>query len=377
MAGIYVHFPFCSSFCVYCDFYSVLEKKKVEKYIDSLCEEIERRKGFFENQRCSSDQIINTIYLGGGTPSLLPIPLLERVFLRIKEVFNVYNTIDEFTIEVNPDDITLDYALGLRKLGVNRVSMGVQSFNDASLRWMNRRHSSSEAVEAFRILRNAGFENISLDLIFGYTEDDSVLERDVYKLIELSPEHISAYQMGVEPETFLYKMQEDGRYKEPTSEICAAQYSYIQKRLSEGGYEQYEISNFSKEGFKAKHNSSYWERKSYLGLGTAAHSFIANKRSWNVSDIDTYIKGEAIIEFEELTTEDIISEIIMVGLRTVDGFNLGDLPLHSSIVEIERNIEKLLEKGLLIRDTVTSQIRIPLESLFISDYIIGSVVAEK
>lgn len=396
---IYIHFPFCKSFCTYCDFYSVRGKDRIAQYTQSLLREISLRKAFL--CQCTSPA---TLYVGGGTPSLWPVEQLGEAVAAISAALRegaadygrscgalrrgrdtlalaggtaggggrgglcgapgggggaVPGTWDgrgdagifaEFTVEVNPDDVTEAYARALRRLGVNRVSMGVQSFSDRSLRWMARRHSPEGAVEAFRVLRSAGFDNISLDLIFGYdpvawrsgssadggvagqscgsscgsrtgqlrassdggvagqsrassdgnvagqlrsSSDEELMQLwsdDLDAVLRLRPEHISAYQMGIEEGSVLGEMAAAGRYREPSDELCAAQYALLQQRLTAAGYEQYEVSNFSLPGRRALHNSGYWDRSPYIGLGPGAHSFDGDRRRWwNAPDLDRYI----------------------------------------------------------------------------------------
>ena len=348
---IYIHFPFCKSFCTYCDFYSVRGKDRMAQYTQNLLREISLRKAFL--CQCTSPA---TLYVGGGTPSLWPVEQLGEAVAAISAALRegaadygrscgalrrgrdtlalaggtaggggrgglcgapgggggaVPGTWDgrgdagifaEFTVEVNPDDVTEAYARALRRLGVNRVSMGVQSFSDRSLRWMARRHSPEGAVEAFRVLRSAGFDNISLDLIFGYdpvawrsgsSSDEELMQLwrdDLDAVLRLRPEHISAYQMGIEEGSVLGEMAAAGRYREPSDELCAAQYALLQQRLTAAGYEQYEVSNFSLPGRRALHNSGYWDRSPYIGLGPGAHSFDGDRRRWwNAPDLDRYI----------------------------------------------------------------------------------------
>lgn len=450
---IYIHFPFCKSFCTYCDFYSVRERTKIGEYTESLLREISLRKAFL--RECSSP---STLYVGGGTPSLWPVEQLEKVVAMLKE-FSVCKVperemtaegmrkvasvcgghggampdgnvtagvsaagkmpgimmpggdvtggvkpgksmpadgfaYDEFTVEVNPDDVSPDYAAALLRLGVNRVSMGVQSFSDRSLKWMNRRHSAAVAADAYGILRSAGFDNISMDLIFGYdpapwgsgpSPEDELMRMwrdDLEAMLRLRPEHISAYQMGVEEGSVLGEKAAAGRYHEPSDELCASQYALLQQMLADAGYEQYEVSNFALPGRRAVHNSGYWKRCPYIGLGPGAHSFDGNRRrSWNVSDVDRYISAlghtpavgtdsglgscpvhgadpifnldsslgpglaptathssfrsftsdrisgndaiSSIVSEEILTDEDVFTETIMLGLRTVDGLPLS------------------------------------------------------
>ncbi len=328
----------------------------------------------------------------------------------------------EFTVEVNPDDVTEAYARALRRLGVNRVSMGVQSFSDRSLRWMARRHSSDGAVEAFRVLRSAGFDNISLDLIFGYdpvawgsgsSADEELMQLwsdDLDAVLRLRPEHISAYQMGIEEGSVLGEMTAAGRYREPSDELCAAQYALMQQRLAAAGYEQYEVSNFSLPGRRALHNSGYWDRSPYIGLGPGAHSFDGDRcRWWNAPDLDRYIAAfgggsaysdcavSSVVSEEILTDEDVLTETIMLGLRTVDGLPLDVLvamcrPSSSSVPDsrsgaaenscqsllsqlphpLRTSIDRLLATGsLILRD---GRLSIPSSRLFISDSIIRELL---
>lgn len=444
---IYIHFPFCKSFCTYCDFYSVRGKDRMAQYTQSLLREISLRKVFL--CRCASPA---TLYVGGGTPSLWPVEQLGEAVAAISAALRegaagygrscgtpgggggaVPGTWDgrgdaglfaEFTVEVNPDDVTEAYARALRRLGVNRVSMGVQSFSDRSLRWMARRHSSAGAVDAFRVLRSVGFDNISLDLIFGYdpvawgsgsTSDEELMQLwsdDLDAVLRLRPEHISAYQMGIEEGSVLGEMAATGRYREPSDELCAAQYALLQERLAAAGYEQYEVSNFSLPGRRALHNSGYWDRSPYIGLGPGAHSFDGDRRRWwNAPDLDRYIAafGEggasgaapacrdctvpSVSSEENLTDEDIFTETVMLGLRTVDGLPLDVLvamsrpsssirsgsaenSCHSLLSQLPRHlrisVDRLLATGSLILRN--GRLSIPPSRLFISDSIIRELL---
>lgn len=380
MAGIYVHIPFCGQFCTYCNFYSVKGKGYREKYISALCAEADLRKDFFSNTGVSP----RTIYFGGGTPSVFSPQILGEILLHIKECFGI--SPQEVSIEVNPDDITPQYARELFDAGFNRVSMGVQSFVDSHLVWMNRRHDSSGAQEAYCNLRDAGFENISLDLIFGYGGlTPQLWEYNLRKMVELSPEHISAYQLSIEPGSALGKMYEKGEYELVPDDICNNQYSFLQEFLSANGYEQYEVSNFAKRGadgklMKSLHNSSYWTKEPYLGLGPAAHSFNGNVRSWNNSSVAKYCRhylsakggtatGEPALcgESEVLSLADMFNESIMLGLRTVAGVDLSLLD-QSMVKEIASEIKRHVRLGNLVADG--DKIRIPSNRLFVSDGII-------
>lgn len=393
MAGIYVHIPFCGQFCTYCNFYSVKGKGYREKYINALHNEIENRKGFFKNIGVSPQ----TIYFGGGTPSVFPAAQLGQVLEHIIEAYEVSPV--EVSLEVNPNDITPQYATGLRQAGFNRVSMGIQSFVDEHLQWMNRRHKAQEGIDAYRHLRNAGFENISLDLIFGYSGlTPELWEYNLSQMVDLFPEHISAYQMSIEPGSALGKMYEKGEYDLPPDSLCHQQYSFLQQYLSSKGYVQYEVSNFARkkgnldEIVKSIHNSSYWTKEPYLGLGPAAHSYNGKIRSWNHSSVIKYCRhylqenvgsqsvlcnaqqepAGAIVPsevggYEKLGARDIFNETVMLGLRRVEGV---DLELLDPVLlrEVKGDIACHCRMGNLVMEG--SKIRIPYEHLFVSDGII-------
>lgn len=375
MAGIYLHVPFCNSRCIYCGFCSTVSKGLRQKYIPALKREISERGDFFSSLY-ESDRIVKTLYVGGGTPSILPPELLKEAVSAIRETFTIAEEI-EFTVEVNPDDITEDYAGSLRKMGVNRVSMGVQSFKDSHLKWMRRRHDSQTAVNAYRIIRKAGFDNISLDLIFGFplmTVGD--WEDNLDTIIELSPEHISAYQMGIDPDTPLERMEKSGEFSLPSQEDSERMYKILQAKLKAAGYVQYEVSNFCKPGYHSRHNSSYWNRTPYLGLGPGAHSFIGMAREWNTSDIATWCNLSILPlrEGETLSPEDVFNEILMLGLRTAAGVSLDTLRNcgPQSPLFISDLLPKLsaMESNGLITLTPDGKIKIPPGKFFISDGII-------
>ena len=281
---IYVHVPFCRSFCTYCGFYSEIcsrrgpqqvQNRIMEDYADALLDEIASRGEEITAARGSGpageSPSPDTLYIGGGTPSVLPPVLLERIVRALGPA-----TYEEFTVEVNPDDVAAggaQYAAALRALGVNRISMGVQSFDDGMLRWMNRRHDAAGAREAFRLLRAAGFDNISIDLIFGLSHlSDGLWEKTIAEALALRPEHISAYQLSVDADSALAEIVDDGRYTEASDEQCRRQYDTLCRLLADAGYVHYEISNWALPGREAVHNSAYWRRVPYIGLGPSAHS---------------------------------------------------------------------------------------------------------
>ncbi len=381
---IYVHVPFCRSFCTYCDFYSE-RACPTQRWLDEVCAEARARK-----DEIAAAAAVDTLYFGGGTPSVLPLEFIGRIADACGG-----RSYREWTVEVNPDDITPEYAAGLRALGVNRVSMGVQSLDDGMLRWMNRRHDSDGARRALRQLREAGFDNVSVDVIFGVGGMDSrMLEATVRGILDWRPEHISAYQLSVEEGSALGRMAREGRYSELPDEECSAQYYLVCRLLAEAGYEHYEISNWALPGRRAVHNSAYWTRAPYVGLGPGAHSLglmdsrpetgtaqtpgqavktaetasdvpavasspagcrsAANRRSWNSEALSGWtVSREVLLEAE------IREEQIMLGLRTADGVR-AELLLGS-----RDGLVPAAEPGCL---------RIPEERWFVADDIISGLI---
>ena len=357
---IYIHVPFCRSFCTYCDFFSeIAQDSLMERYTDSLCEEIRRRKN-------EVDDTLRTLYFGGGTPSVLPLSALTRILLTLEECGHG-GPYEEFTMEVNPEDIVqkgLPYVQSLKTLGVNRVSMGVQSFDDEILRWMNRRHTAERAREAFRLVREAGIENISVDLIFGLSNlSDASWEKTIDETLALDPEHISCYQLTVEGDSVLAQRLENGEYEEAPEELCRRQYDLLCQKLAAAGYLHYEISNFAKPGFEAKHNSGYWQRRPYTGFGPAAHSFSGKGRSWNEPALDDYKSTS-----EPLSVEDEKVETLMLGLRTSRGVDAEFLEANCR----KGQIDAALRDGALVR--TGRRYRIPEDHFFVSDQIIRELI---
>lgn len=383
---IYLHVPFCGSFCTYCDFYSEIcrSRQAFNEYADAVIAEIRDRRKELE-MNMSAQDAVNTLYIGGGTPSVLPLDVLRRIvdaLLSSRSLRRGENTVgaqspfEEFTVEVNPEDIVEkggEYVRGLLETGVDRVSMGIQSFDDGILRWMNRRHSAAGAVEAFRILRRCGVRNISVDLIFGLSQlADDVWEDTIERALELAPEHISAYQLSIEEGSALAKLVADGRYVEASDEQCRHQYDVLCQTLRQAGYHHYEISNFARPGFEAVHNSAYWSRVPYIGLGPGAHSLTGDIRSWNSQELPhrstdgspaTYSRTS-----ETLSPEDIRVERIMLSLRTDKGLEAAELySLADRAV-----INSLLSEGALEKQG--GSIRIPESRLFTSDEIIRELI---
>jgi oxygen-independent coproporphyrinogen-3 oxidase len=323
MAGIYIHIPFCKTKCIYCDFYSIITLKFVDDYVDAVRKEVSIRKA--ELNDCE----IKTIYIGGGTPSLLTISQIKSVVDCLKSEFDL-SSLEEFTIEANPEDISFSYVKDLIDLGVNRISIGIQSFDDGDLKLINRRHNSSKAIEAVNIIKQAGITNISIDLIYGLPgQTIGKWIENLKTAVSLDVKHISAYNLSYEEGTKLSNMRKNGLIKECTDEECVAMYKSTLSALSAAGFEQYEISNYAKPGYHSIHNSNYWNETPYLGLGASAHSLTENVRKHNIIDIRQYIAilkdGEVPYEIDLENWRDKYDDLIMISLRTAVGINVKSI----------------------------------------------------
>ena len=397
---VYLHIPFCKSFCTYCAFYSEIFSSELAVHYEAAVK-AELRSREAEIRKTLSTP---TLYVGGGTPSVLPPDVLRRLVEAVAKVTGGHYR--EFTIEVNPDDVTPEYAVFLKGLGVTRVSMGVQSFDDRILARMHRRHTAEGARRAFTGLREAGFDNISVDLIFGLggpvTEgtdgvsaggvwaESSALESDLDALLSLPggpPEHISAYQLSLEEGSALYEQVRRGRYRECADEEAARQYGMVCDRLRAAGYEHYEISNFAFSGadgtvpspYRALHNSAYWSGVPYVGLGPAAHSYDGiSRRSWNPADLKDYVTRWTARESssrpgdnsEQLTPEQRAMERVMLALRTADGIPEVEIRRLCS----DARVDALLRQTYLEKSRINANLRIPERHGFISDTIIAELV---
>ena len=341
------------------------------RFADTLVREI----------RLRADEItdeVNTLYIGGGTPSVLPLYVYERILETLKPLGHG-GPFEEFTVEVNPEDIVdkgAPYVEGLLKLGVNRISMGVQSFDDGVLKFMNRRHDAQTARKAYAVLEETGVRNISIDLIFGLPQlSDSQWQETLDNALSISssgnlPQHISSYQLSVEPGSMLAKLIERGKWSEASEELCERQYEMLCETLRKAGYRHYEISNFALPDFEAKHNSAYWKHIPYVGLGPGAHSFVADSRSWNEPDLQRYIDSPlSVRDGETLTQDQMVLERIMLALRTSDGIDEDYLREHCSQQELER----AFAAGNLMK-TGNGYVRIPEDRFFISDSIITDII---
>jgi oxygen-independent coproporphyrinogen III oxidase len=321
MAGIYIHIPFCRRKCHYCNFYSVASPKYRKEFTDAVMDEIFLRKDYLEGED------IQTVYFGGGTPSFLEFEGILKILDVLHNSFS-FREVREITLEANPDDLNPSILKEYKKAGINRLSIGIQSFFDEDLRYLNRVHSASRASEAIREAREAGFENLSIDLIFGIpTLSNDNWEKNLEKAFALDIPHISAYSLTVEPGTALDVLIRKGKTTAPDEERSVEHFRLLMEKMKQHGYEHYEISNFCTPGRYSLHNSQYWNGRHYLGLGPSAHSYNGHSRQWNIGSIIEYAdqirRGDIFYEAEELTPEQHFNEYVMVSLRTMWGCDTG------------------------------------------------------
>lgn len=329
MAGIYIHIPFCKQRCIYCDFYSTTSQEKENRYIEAVCTELELRKQ-------SLPDPVHTIYIGGGTPSLLNPASVKQLKDCMDRNYRVMPDL-EFTVEANPDDISPEWLEAMSRTGVNRISMGVQTFHDGHLKLLRRRHNSERAIQAVLLCQEHGFRNISIDLIYGLPEQTlEEWKADVAQAIALNVQHLSAYALIYEENTALWRMREQNKVQEADEELSLSMFEYLITELKNNGFEHYEISNFGLPGFHSRHNSSYWNDTPYLGCGASAHSFIGMERMYNTANIDQYIKDitrcrEENLPYNEVCHCEVLdryehyNDRIITGLRTAAGLDLEKL----------------------------------------------------
>lgn len=323
MAGIYIHIPFCKTRCIYCDFYSTTREELRKDYVRALCRELRMRKEYLKGEP------VRTVYLGGGTPSQLDEEDFRMIFNAVSETYHIEEC-KEITLEANPDDLTDAYVRMLCRLPFNRISMGIQTFDDAVLKLLNRRHTASQAIEAVERCRRYGFRRISIDLIYGLPgETDERWKQDLRQAVRLDVEHISAYHLTYEEGTPLYRLLKAERIHEVDEECSVRFFATLMDVLASAGYEHYEISNFCKPGCRSQHNTSYWLGIPYIGCGPSAHSFDTQSREWNVSSLEQYIgaleRGERLYEKEELDLATRYNECVMTSLRMREGIDLLQL----------------------------------------------------
>jgi oxygen-independent coproporphyrinogen-3 oxidase len=375
VAGIYIHIPFCKKRCYYCDFYSSVNTSYISTFSDALKKEIVIRKGFFS----SKNPEISTIYFGGGTPSLLSLDILTNIFSDLKENFNVL--VDaEITVEVNPDDTSTEYYEMLKRAGFNRVSIGIQSFDDHFLKLMNRRHNATEALMSVEAAQKAGFDNISIDLIYGLSGMTIAMwEANLKIAFSLPIRHLSAYHLGIEEHTVFHRWLEKGKLKPIDEELSFQQFILLNTIAQTSGFEHYEISNLSLPGYRSKHNTSYWQHLPYLGLGPSAHSFDGESRFWNVSDVKLYSdkigSGSIFWESELLSQKDKTNEFIMTRLRIKEGINIGEFDRlfgNNKLKELICKAQPYLDNNYATIDITA--LKLTMKGWFLSDKVISDLM---
>jgi oxygen-independent coproporphyrinogen-3 oxidase len=372
MAGIYIHIPFCKQACYYCDFHFSTNQQVRTDLVKAIVKEIVLQKNYLEGEP------LQTIYFGGGTPSLLNQSELILILDAIRSVHHMDEQF-EITLEANPDDLTKSKLVEFRELGINRLSIGIQSFHQEFLRLLNRAHDASTAQASFLLAREAGFNNVSIDLIYAIPgETDLQWKADIQQAIDLNPEHISCYSLTIEEKTVFGRWSASGKLKASDDEIAAAQLEMLMNTLEQNGYEHYEISNFAKPGFQSKHNSNYWRQKKYLGVGPSAHSYNGTSRQYNISNNHVYLRSlekETIpFEKEDLSLENTINEYILTTLRTQQGTDLKKLNqdygynllqkntaylstiFENELATLNDGILQLTKKGKLLADKISSDL---------------------
>ena len=365
MAGLYFHIPFCKRACAYCDFYKQIGTRHKPQLLEAMHRELTFRKEYLHADP------IRTIYFGGGTPSLCTPEEIQAFLDQSRKEFDC-SQIEEITMEANPDDLDEEYLNALRQTGVNRLSMGVQSLDDACLKLMNRRHSAQQAIEAVKNAKRAGFDNITVDLIFGVPGfgGDS-LNRTLDGMLAMDVQHISAYHLTIEPNTTFGRRMARGQFTPVTEQISEEEFLKVHQRLSEAGYEHYEISNYAQRGFRARHNASYWHGERYLGIGPAAHSFDGEERHWNIASVERYLEGEPA-ECEQLTIHDHFNEYLLTRLRTIEGLDLEEIRQRFG----EERLSKLLQAAKISRQAHWIQLSDQRLSILPEHFLVSDLVIE-
>ncbi len=366
--ALYIHIPFCSHICTYCDFYKMRAKESVKhEYISTLIQELHLKKSFYDS--------IETIYIGGGTPSSIPIDELKRLFNAILKVVDLSHVV-EWTIEANPQDITEEFACFIHDYGINRVSLGVQSFQEKRLKLLGRTHTRLDVLHAVAILHQMGIKNISADLIYGLPGDTiKLIKQDLIQVINMGFTHVSPYTLIVEPRTMLYLEQEANTFHPLPDEEEANIYRFIQRFLNSYGFHQYEISNFSIKGYESLHNQVYWKNDHYIGLGASASYYIDQIRYTNIKNLRLYTEGVHLgkLQYEEkaeLTPKEEMQIEMMLGLRTIQGISLQDFETKygKAMLDVYPIINRLIkEKQLILK---RGYIAIPTNRLFVSNAIL-------
>ena len=373
MSGIYVHIPFCKQLCYYCDFHFSVSLLRKNEMLAAIVKEIQMR----ANELAFKPE---TLYFGGGTPSVYSPKELEIIIDEVKKSFSV-DKFCEFTVEVNPDDLNEKYLDDLLQFGVNRLSIGVQSFIDEHLKFMNRRHTAQQSIDSINIAKRAGFSNINIDLIYGLPPLTlQQWRKNLEILVNLDVPHLSAYHLGIESKTVFHKCLEKGKLKPVDEKISAQQYEILEKMTADAGFTHYEISNFAKNKLYSIHNTAYWQGKPYIGFGASAHSYDGNNiRRWNVANNKKYIdainSNQTFWELEMLNLTDKYNDFVLTSLRTTWGLNIDDIKkkfgeyLYNYFC---RQAKKFIDNGLLISDH--AQIKIPTKYFLQSDGIIRELL---
>lgn len=373
MAGIYIHIPFCKSRCIYCDYFTSINEVEMDQYVHALCKEIKLRKTELSHNK------IKTIYFGGGTPSRLHRFHFEKIFETIHSNYKI-DSQAEITIEANPDDLSQGYIDMLRELPLNRISIGVQSFDDHELQFLSRRHNSQTAIDSVKYCQEKGFDNISIDLMYGLPNQTlEIWQSNLDKARQLNIQHISAYHLIYEDKTRLYSLLKSGGVK-PVDEDCSLEmFEMLISTLKKDGFIHYEVSNFAKDGFVSQHNSSYWKGVKYIGLGPSAHSFDGEHRWWNVSSIPKYIKGisngKPDLEKEDIDLAKKYNEFLITGLRTMWGIDVDVLKTKFENDKYEyffKYAEKYFNLNYLVIDK--TKVTLSHKGIFIVDGIVSDLM---
>ena len=368
-SAIYIHIPFCKVKCIYCDFYSITNREKqIPLFTKLLIEEINSYRRYNKKK-----WEFNTIFFGGGTPSILPVKNIEKILIQLDDVFDISN-VKEITLEANPGEASFNFLNDIKKIGINRLSIGFQSFNDEVLKKLGRYHRSNDCFKTFKNARKAGFKNINTDMIFNIPNlSTNQWIGDIKKLISIEPEHISAYSLTVEPSTKLFNLVKNNKMLMPPEQIDIEQFLITKDILMKNKYFQYEISNYSKKNMECKHNLNYWESNPYISFGPSAHSYDTKKRWWNVKSLDKYLSlvgnGKLPVEnFEILKKQDKYNEMILNGLRLTKGISLNkikkfhknhliylkDLTKKWDCIDLSNGYLKLNKNGMLFVDNISS-----------------------
>lgn len=373
MFSLYIHVPFCATRCVYCDFFSNTDTRYKEPYLRAIEKEMELRGEYID------DDTLETIYLGGGTPSRLSGNDLERIFNAISRRFSITEGA-EITLEANPDDIRPDYLSALRNLPINRISMGIQSFRPEDLRLLNRRHDREQAIRAVELCQAHGFTNLSIDLIYGLPgQTPEAWEENLRQAIRLGTPHLSAYHLTYEEGTALYKRLQAGQVEPVDEEVSVTLFHILTERMAEAGFQHYEISNFARPGFHARHNSAYWIGKPYLGLGPSAHSYNRTSREWNVASLPLYLRGvesgQPATERETLDLSTRYNDFIITGLRTMWGISLDKLRTEfgeALLAYCQKQARPYIQRGLLRQEN--DRLALSQAGILLSDGIMSELM---